>query len=130
MLTPLTRAALFLFGLVFLCTAAPYATAADIVEKAADTPKPLNPEQSATRFQLPENLRIELVASEPLVTEPVCTAFDGKGRLFVSELHGYNYEGYLDVVELNKTGELDTKVRRIPASKENIEKAKEWLTRI
>lgn len=126
MLTPLTRAALFLFGLVFLCTAAPYATAADIVEKAADTPKPLNPEQSATRFQLPENLRIELVASEPLVTEPVCTAFDGKGRLFVSELHGYNYEGYLDVVELNKTGELDTKVRRIPASKENIEKAKEF----
>ncbi|MDE0939972.1 MAG: hypothetical protein OSA43_08440, partial [Pirellulales bacterium] len=68
MLTPLTRAALFLFGLVFLCTAAPYATAADIVENAADTPKPLNPEQSATRFQLPENLRIELVASEPLVT--------------------------------------------------------------
>ena len=42
----------------------------------------------------------------------------------LAELHGYNYEGYLDVVELNKTGELDTKVRRIPASKENIEKAK------
>ena len=100
--------------------------AADVVEKATDTPRPLTPQQSAKRFVLPDNLKIELVAAEPLVTEPVCTAFDGKGRLFVAELHGYNYEGYLDVVELNKTGELDTKVRRIPASKENIERAKEF----
>ena len=111
---------------MFLFQGAALALAANIVEKAVDTPRPLTPDQSAKRFVLPDNLRIELVAAEPLVTEPVCTAFDGKGRLFVAELHGYNYEGYLDVVELNKTGELDTKVRRIPASKENIEKAKEF----
>jgi putative membrane-bound dehydrogenase-like protein len=102
------------------------AGAGKIVEKAVDTPRPLTPAESATHFQVPEDLRLELVASEPLVTEPVCTAFDEKGNLFVAELHGYNYEGYLDVVELNKTGELDTKVRRIPASKENIEKAKNF----
>ena len=126
MIRPLIRVFPVLFGLAIFCATAPIAMAANVVEKATDTPKPLNPQQSAALFKLPENLRIELVASEPLVTEPVCTAFDGKGRLFVSELHGYNYEGYLDVVELNKTGELDTKVRRIPASKENIERAKEF----
>ena len=102
------------------------AGAGKIVEKAADTPKPMTPAQSAKHFKHPEDLRLELVASEPLVTEPLCTAFDEKGNLFVAELHGYNYEGYLDVSELNKTGELDTKVRRIPASNEDIEKAKSF----
>ena len=126
MLIQSTRLLPYLFGVVCLGLIASLGEAANIVEKATDTPKPLSPEQSAALFKLPKNIRIELVAAEPLVTEPVCTAFDGQGRLFVAELHGYNYEGYLDVVELNKTGELDTKVRRIPASKENIEKAKEF----
>jgi putative membrane-bound dehydrogenase-like protein len=35
--------------------------------------------------------------------------------MFVSELHGYNLEGQLDVEELNKTGQLDTQVRRVQA---------------
>ena len=33
---------------------------------ATDAPKPLTPEESIESFQLPEDLRIELVASEPL----------------------------------------------------------------
>jgi len=64
-------------------------------------------------MQLPARLRVELVASEPLNQDPSCIAFDGKGRLFVCELRGHIIEGHLDVVELNKTGVLDTKVRRI-----------------
>jgi hypothetical protein len=35
--------------------------------------------------------------------------------MFVSELHGYNLEGQLDIEELNKAGQLDTKVRRVQA---------------
>ncbi len=35
--------------------------------------------------------------------------------MFVSELHGYNLEGQLDIEELNKTGRLDTQVRRVEA---------------
>jgi hypothetical protein len=35
--------------------------------------------------------------------------------MFVCELHGYNLEGQLDIEELNKTGRLDTQVRRVEA---------------
>jgi putative membrane-bound dehydrogenase-like protein len=35
--------------------------------------------------------------------------------MFVSELHGYNLAGQLDIEELNKTGQLDTQVRRVQA---------------
>ena len=35
--------------------------------------------------------------------------------MFVSELHGYNLAGHLDIAELNKTGQLDTRVRPVQA---------------
>ncbi|HHK41070.1 MAG TPA: hypothetical protein ENJ50_01525, partial [Planctomycetaceae bacterium] len=91
---------------------------ADEITKRADAPKPLPPEQSLRHFRLPQDLRIELVASEPLVADPSAIAWDERGRLFVCELHGYNLEGHLDVQKLNKTGVLDKVVRRIPASPE------------
>ena len=59
-----------------------------------------------------------MVASEPLLADPVAMAFDARGRIFVCEIHGYNLEGYYDILELNKTGVLDTKVRRVDASPE------------
>mgnify|MGYP004086448085 CR=1 FL=1 len=42
---------------------------------------------------LPEGLRLELIAAEPLIRQPSGMCWDEKGRLFVSELHGYNLEG-------------------------------------
>ena len=83
------------------------------VPRARDAPQPLSPGQSAALLQLPDGFRIELVASEPLITDPSGVAFDARGRLFVCELHGYNMESHIDTQELNKTGELDTQVRRI-----------------
>lgn len=64
-------------------------------------------------MRLPKGFRIELVASEPVVEEPSCVAFDEHGRMFVCELHGYNIEGHIDTRELNKKGVLDTDVRRL-----------------
>lgn len=93
------------------------------LQLATDAPRPLAPEESAKRFQLPKGFQIELVAAEPLVADPVAMAFDARGRIFVCEIHGYNLEGYLDVLELNKTGVLDKAVRRIPAAKEAQQKA-------
>lgn len=84
-----------------------------VVEKAEDAPRPLSPEESVRRMVLPEGLRIELVASEPVVEEPSGVAWDEWGRMFVCELHGYNVEGHLDTEALNQTGELDTTVRRV-----------------
>jgi len=83
-----------------------------------DAPKPLPPVESAKAFRLPAGMKIELLASEPLITEPSGVCWDERGRLFVCELHGYNAEGQFDIDALNKTGKLDTEVRRIQASAE------------
>ena len=80
----------------------------------ADAPKPLTPEQTAA-LQLPDGFRMEVVASEPLIASPSAVCWDERGRMFVCELHGYNLEGQLDIEELNKTGKLDTQVRRVQA---------------
>jgi len=40
-------------------------------------------------FQLKQGFRLELVAAEPLVTEPIAIAFDEDGRLFVVEMKDY-----------------------------------------
>src|SRR6266849_7144278 len=97
--------------------------AADKIVPATDAPKPLVAAESRQRFRLPEGFRIELVAAEPLLAEPTGLCFDARGRLFVCELHGYNRDGYYDILELNKSGVLDKAVRRIPATKEAEERA-------
>jgi len=101
------------------------ALSADEIKRRDDAPKPKSPEESGTHFQLPDDLDIELVAAEPLLSDPSCITWDEHGRLFVSEIHGYNLEGHLDVEKLNKTGELDTVVRRIYASDESKAAAEE-----
>jgi len=88
------------------------------VAPALDGPKPRSPEASAASFHLPPGFRMELVASEPLITEPSGVCWDEHGRLYVSELHGYNLEGQFDIDELNRTGQLDQVVRRIQANEE------------
>lgn len=88
------------------------------IPRPDDAPKPLSPAESKKRFKLPEGFRIDLIASEPLIRDPSCVAWDEKGRLFVTEIHGYNLEGHLDVTELNKTGKLDTAIRRVRVDEE------------
>jgi len=80
-----------------------------------DAPKPRTPEQSAAAFKLPPGFRMEVVASEPLLASPSGICWDERGRMFVSELHGYNLAGQLDIEELNRSGKLDTQVRRVQA---------------
>ncbi len=88
------------------------------IPKPDDAPLPLAPEESAKAFRLPPGTAIRLLASEPLIREPSGICWDEAGRLFVSEMHGYNLEGQIDIDELNKTGQLDLEVRRIQASEE------------
>ena len=93
------------------------------IELATDRPQPHEPEVSAGMIRVPPGLRVEVAASEPLLADPTDMAFDAQGRIFVCELHGYNQEGYYDILELNKTGVLDTKVYRIDASREAQQRA-------
>ncbi|MEX2559883.1 MAG: PVC-type heme-binding CxxCH protein [Pirellulales bacterium] len=50
---------------------------------------PLAAEESLAHFRLPEGLRIELVAAEPEVIDPVAIRFDEDGRLWVVEMGDY-----------------------------------------
>ena len=56
---------------------------------------PLLPEDALASFQLPPEFEIELVASEPLVGDPVAMEFDPDGRIWIVEMRGYmpNIEG-------------------------------------
>lgn len=59
---------------------------------SAELPRlePLSAEQALQAFEIVPGFRIELVASEPLVTDPVAFAFDSQGRLFVAEMRDYS----------------------------------------
>ena len=52
----------------------------------------LTVEEALKSFVLPPGFRIEVVAAEPLVHDPVAMAFDARGRLWVAELSAYNAE--------------------------------------
>ena len=70
--------------------AAPLGHAAE-ADPAPKPPSPpyLSPDESRALVQLPAGYRLELVLSEPDIAEPVVTAFDGNGRIFVAEMRSY-----------------------------------------
>ena len=49
----------------------------------------LSPQVALGSFEVAAGYRIELVAAEPLIHDPVAAAFDVHGRLFVVEMRGY-----------------------------------------
>lgn len=55
----------------------------------AATDRPLSPEEALKSFRVEPGLRVELVAAEPTVIDPVALAFDERGRMFVAENRGY-----------------------------------------
>ena len=80
----------------------------------------LSPADEMKTFQLPPGYRVELVASEPMVQEPVAIDFDAAGRLWVVEMRGYMQDlpatgerepvGRVSVLEdLNNDGVMDKK---------------------
>ena len=54
---------------------------------------PVTPAQALRSFQIEKGVRIELVAAEPQVFDPVAMCFDEKGRLYVAESRGYPHLG-------------------------------------
>lgn len=49
----------------------------------------LTPQESMTKFNLPAGYHLELVASEPMIKEPVAIAWDGNARMYVAEMLTY-----------------------------------------
>jgi mono/diheme cytochrome c family protein len=50
---------------------------------------PLSPQEELATMRIAPGFRLELVASEPLVVDPVAMDWDEKGRLYVVEMRGF-----------------------------------------
>ncbi len=76
-------------GLLALMVALSCAAMVNAQEVAAPVTGPLSPEDSLKHFQLLDGLRMEVVASEPQVIDPVAVQFDEQGRMWVVEMRDY-----------------------------------------
>ena len=68
----------------------------DTREAPADDPSPVHtPQEELETFQIESGLKLQLVAAEPMVQDPVVCTFDEDGRLWVVEMRSYmpNIEG-------------------------------------
>ena len=70
------------------------------LQRVSDDSPPLSPAEALKRFSMPPGYRVELVASEPLVQDPVMIDWDGEGRMWVVEMPGY-------MPDINAKGEHD-----------------------
>lgn len=51
--------------------------------------RPLTPEESRARMQVPDDLEVDLMLHEPLITQPLHLSFDERGRLWVVQYRQY-----------------------------------------
>jgi len=58
-------------------------------EKKSVTTGGLSPQESLAAFQLTKGFKIELIASEPMISDPVAMEVDENGNIYVVEMHGY-----------------------------------------
>ncbi|QMU31660.1 c-type cytochrome [Adhaeribacter radiodurans] len=58
-------------------------------QKEAASTGGIPPEKALSTFELEPGFKIELVAAEPLVADPVAMEIDENGRMYVVEMHGY-----------------------------------------
>src|SRR5437773_1430537 len=61
----------------------------EVADKDLPRIPPTEPNKAIATFQIKKGFRIELVAAEPLVVDPIAMAFDEDGRLFVVEMRDY-----------------------------------------
>jgi mono/diheme cytochrome c family protein/glucose/arabinose dehydrogenase len=59
------------------------------VQKVPDQSPPLSPEEALKTFYMPPGYRVELVAAEPMIQEPVAIDWDLEGRLWAVEMPGF-----------------------------------------
>ena len=78
-------------GLGSLVTQANAGPRDDDLAKELPRIKPLEPAAALKSFRIHAGFRLEPVAVEPLVTDPVSVCYDADGRLYVVEMRGYPF---------------------------------------
>ncbi|MEP7323161.1 MAG: c-type cytochrome [Saprospiraceae bacterium] len=53
------------------------------------SPIPLSPSESIRKIQVPPGYKVELVASEPMIQDPVALAWDGDGAMYVVQMNTF-----------------------------------------
>ena len=88
-----------------------------ITSCAHNRPSPFSEsaEKALSTFKLPPGFKIELVAADPLISDPVDMAIDEEGRMYVVEMHGYpldvsNSGKIIMVRDANGDGKMDTRI--------------------
>jgi len=69
---------------------------------------PQSPDNALRSIRLPEGYRLELVASEPMISEPSALAWDGNGIMYVAQL-----ETYMQTVDAKGQNEPRSSVMRL-----------------
>ena len=59
-----------------------------------------SPEKSLSMIWVPDGFKLELVAAEPMIEEPVCMAWGPNGELYVAEMRSY-------MQDIDMSGELE-----------------------
>lgn len=65
----------------------------------ADGSTPTAPEEALKGFRLREGFEIELVASEPVIGQPLHLSWDSKGRMWVTQYLQYQFPAGLRIIE-------------------------------
>jgi putative membrane-bound dehydrogenase-like protein len=94
---------LALSTLIYTCKVSQQALKRDadgkIIVNTTPSPAYLSPEESMKTIHLQKGYHLELVASEPMIHEPVAIVWDGNGRLYVAEMNTY-------MQDVDGTGEM------------------------
>jgi glucose/arabinose dehydrogenase/mono/diheme cytochrome c family protein len=94
---------LALSSLIYTCKVTQNALKRDtngkIIVNTNPSPAYLSPEESMKTIHLQKGYHLELVASEPMVHEPVAIVWDGNGRMYVAEMNTY-------MQDVDGTGEM------------------------
>src|SRR5215217_5382491 len=79
--------------LIYTCkvtqTALKRDAAGKIIVNTSPSPAYLSPQESLKSIHLQKGYHLELVASEPMIHEPVAITWDGNGRMYVAEMNTY-----------------------------------------
>ena len=81
------------------------------VSRAADDSF-LQAELAARRFQMPPGFKLEVVATEPMLANPVAISIDEQGRIFAVETHRFN-TGVVDITKHTNWIEADLSLRTV-----------------
>ena len=87
---------------------APWEKGADLLKRISVPPAPpLSPEEALKTFRVAPGFRIELVAAEPMVQNPIAFEFDPDGRIWVVEYHHTVFDHYFMTADPDEIAGLD-----------------------